>query len=129
MVLAVGAKKTKSFLLPKESVSYKIPTKTGQHLSICGIISALRNHYPCTKCRRSLLLWDPTSTTQRNSKRLGGSNLAQTPILKNIPIRVNHALHALEPNRWVICCKVNSVVKQSKDLQKFRGRGGGAPHF
>ncbi len=62
-------------------------------------------------------------------KRLGGSNSARTPILENIPIRVNHALHAREPNRWGICFKVNSVVKQGKDLQEFRTRGGGAPNF
>ncbi len=61
-------------------------------------------------------------------KRLGGSNLAQTPILKNIP-RVKHALQEREPNRWVIYFKVNSVVKQGKDLQEFRRRGGGAPNF
>ncbi len=48
--------------------------------------------------------------------------MARTPILENIPIRVKHALHAREPNLWVICFKGNSVVKQGKDLQEFRGR-------
>ncbi len=49
------------------------------------------------------------------------SNLAQTPILKNIPIRVKHALHAREPNRWAICFKVNFVVKQVKGQLEFPG--------
>ncbi len=74
----------------------------------------------------TLLKQHPES--QKNLIRLGGSNLAQTPILNNIPIRVNHALHAREPNRWIICSKVNSVVKQGKDQQEFRGCGGGAPN-
>ncbi len=54
--------------------------------------------------------------------RVGGSILARRSILENKPIKVKHALHAREPNRWVICFKANFLMKQGKDLQEIRGR-------
>ncbi len=55
--------------------------------------------------------------------------MAQRPILKNIPIRVKHALHVRKPKRWVICFKFNSVVKHVKIYKNFRGVGAEPPTF
>ncbi len=62
-----------------------------------------------------------------NLNREGGSILARILILKNKPIRVKHALHAREPYRWVICFRVNFIMKQGKDLQDISILATGVP--
>ncbi len=62
-------------------------------------------------------------------RRVGGSVLARAQILKKKPNRVKHAHHARGPNGWVICLKVIFLMKQGKDLHKYRGVGAEPPIF